>query len=132
MRISGISRRRWVSGVFAGCVVGGIACAVTAPPANAAPCTASSATGTISSVAGAASQFLSAHPGADQALTNAASQSPDDARASVRGYFTANPGEYLELKGITAPLVDLQRQCGVSGLGGADLLSAFNEFQNGG
>jgi hypothetical protein len=28
--------------------------------------------------------------------------------------------------------VDLQKQCGVTGLGGADLLSAFNEFQNGG
>jgi heme-binding protein len=132
MRMSAISMRRGVSGVFAGCVLAGIAGAVTAPVANAAPCTASEATGTISSVAGAASQFLSAHPGADQALTNAASQSPADARASVRSYFMGNPGEYLQLKGITAPLVDLQHQCGVSGLGGADLLSAFDEFQNGG
>lgn len=132
MEISGISTRRGVVGVFASCVVGGIAVAtLAAPVANAAPCSASAATGTISSVSGAASQFLSAHPGADQALTNAAGQSPDDARASVRSYFTANPGEYLELKGITRPLVDLQNQCGVSGLGGADLLQAFNEFQNG-
>ncbi|CAN5688787.1 heme-binding protein [soil metagenome] len=131
MKMSGITMRRGVSGVFAGCVLGGIATIAIAAPANAAPCTASQATGTISSVSGAASQFLAAHPGADQALTNAASQSPDDARASVRSYFTANPGEYLELKGITRPLVDLQNQCGVNGLGGADLLSAFNEFQNG-
>lgn len=132
MKMSGKTLRRGVSGVFASCVLGGIATVGIAAPANAAPgCTASQATGTISSVSGAASQFLAAHPGADQALTNAASQSPDDARASVRGYFTANPGEYLELKGITAPLVDLQKQCGVRGLGGADLLQAFNEFQAG-
>ena len=124
--------RRATVGMFAGCLLGGTALAtVAAPIANAAPCTASGATGTISQVSGAASQFLAAHPGADQALTNAASQSPADARASVRGYFTANPGEYVELKGITAPLVDLQKQCGVSGLGGADLLQAFNEFQAG-
>jgi heme-binding protein len=115
------------------CLVGGIAAAtISAPIALAAPCSASGATATISSVSGAASQFLTAHPGADQALTNAATQTPDEARASVRAYFTANPGEYLELKGITRPLVDLQNQCGVNGLGGADLLQAFNEFQNGG
>jgi hemophore-related protein len=132
MKLSGLTLRRGVGGVFAGSVLAGIAAVtVTAPVANAAPCSASGATATISSVSGAASQFLSAHPGADQALTNAASQSPDDARASVRAYFTANPGEYLELKGITRPLVDLQNQCGVNGLGGADLLQAFNEFQNG-
>jgi hemophore-related protein len=132
MRMSAIAMRRATGGVFAGTLFTGIALAtVAAPIANAAPCTASEATGTISSVSGAASQFLLAHPGADQALTNAASQSPDDARASVRSYFTSNVGEYLELKGITAPLVDLQKQCGVNGLGGADLLTAFNEFQNG-
>jgi hemophore-related protein len=131
MKMSGTTMRRGVSGVFAGCVLGGLATVAIAAPANAAPCTASQATGTISSVSGAASQFLAAHPGADQVLTNAASQSPDDARASVRGYFTANPGEYLELKGITRPLVDLQNQCGGHGLGGADLLQAFNEFQAG-
>ncbi len=132
MEISGSSTRRGMAGLFAGCVVGGMAvAALAAPVANAAPCSASGATATISSVSGAASQFLSAHPGADQALTNAASQSPDEARASVRTYFTANPGEYLELKGITRPLVDLQNQCGVNGLGGADLLAAFNEFQGG-
>jgi hemophore-related protein len=132
MKMIGFTMRRGVSGAFAGCLLAGIAAAtITAPAANAAPCSASGATGTISSVSGAASQFLIAHPGADQVLTNAASQSPDDARASVRAYFTANPGEYLELKGITRPLVDLQKQCGVSGLGGADLLQAFNEFQNG-
>ena len=132
MKMSGLTLRRGTGAVFAGCVLSGIAAVtITAPVANAAPCTASGATGTISSVSGAASQFLSAHPGADQVLTTAASQSPDDARASVRAYFTANPGEYLELKGITRPLVDLQNQCGVNGLGGADLLQAFNEFQNG-
>lgn len=130
MTWTGITPSRVVTTVFAGCLVGAAA-TITAPVAGAAPCTASGATATISSVSGAASQFLSAHPGADQVLTNAASQSPDQARASVRAYFTANPGEYLELKGITRPLVDLENQCGVNGLGSANLLQAFNEFQNG-
>lgn len=134
MTSSVFSARRGIRGAFAGGLFGGVAVVfattVAVPVASAAPCTASGATGTIAQVSGAASQYLASHPGADQALTNAASQSSADARASVRDYFTAHPGEYFDLKGITAPLVDLQRQCNVAG-GPMDLISAFNEFQAG-
>jgi len=106
MKLSGIAM---LGG--AGIVLAGIA---TAPIAGAAPCSAAGATGTIGSVSTAASQYLAGHPGADQTLSTAISQSPDDARASVRAYFTAHPNEYFDLQGIVAPLKDLRGQCGVS------------------
>jgi heme-binding protein len=111
-------------------VVGGFAAALTAPVAYAAPCSAADATGTIGSVSSAASQFLATHPGADQTLSGAISQPPDDARASVRAYFTAHPDEYLALRGITAPLADVQNRCGTAGLP-MNLIDAFDEFQAG-
>jgi heme-binding protein len=122
---------RRVGAAFAGAVLTGMAVAVSVAPAvNAAPCMADEAANTISSVAGAAGQYLSAHPGANQALSDAASQPRDQARTIVRDYFTANPGEYFDLKGITAPLLDLRNRCGSVGLP-SDLISAFDEFQAG-
>jgi heme-binding protein len=111
-------------------IVGGVAVALAVPVAYAAPCSAAAATGTIGSVSSAASQFLATHPGADQTLSEAISQSPDDARASVRAYFTAHPDEYLALRGITAPLADVQNRCGTAGLP-MNLIDAFDEFQAG-
>lgn len=125
-----INLRRGIGGVCACCVLGGVLTAVSMPVATAAPCMADEAANTISAVAGAAGQYLSAHPDANQALSDAASQAPADARVTVRNYFTANPGEYFDLRGITAPLVDLQHRCGTVGLP-SDLISAFNEFQAG-
>lgn len=131
MKMSGNTLRRGLGGAFAGCLLGGAAAGLlTAPTAAAQPCDASAAIGTISSVAGQASQYLSTHPGANQVLSAATAQSPEEARASVRAYFTANPGEYLELKGITAPLSTLQGQCGTAGVP-MNLVNAFNEFQAG-
>ena len=101
-----------------------------APAAGAAPCAVSEAAGTISSVSGAASQYLVAHPETDRVLSEARAQPMDQARATVRDYFMANPGQYLDLKGITAPLVDLQNRCGTGGLP-SYLVDAFNEFQAG-
>lgn len=123
--------RRGVGGALVGGVLGGMAVAVVAAPvAGAEPCRADAATATISQVSGAASQYLAVHPGANDALSNALTQSPADARTSVRAYFMSNPGEYLDLKNITAPLSNLRAQCGTSMLT-PDLISAFDEFQAG-
>ena len=127
---SRMNLRRGTGGVCAGFLLSGVLAAVAMPAAGAAPCMANEAANTISAVAGAAGQYLSAHPDANQVLSDAASQAPADARVSVRNYFTANPGEYFDLKGITAPLVDLQHRCGTVGLP-SDLISAFDEFQAG-
>ena len=125
-----VNLRRGVGGACVGFLLGGVLAAVSVPTAGAAPCRADEAANTISTVAGAAGQYLSAHPDANEVLSDAASQAPEDARVTVRNYFTANPAEYFDLKGITAPLVDLQHRCSTMGLP-SDLISAFDEFQAG-
>ncbi|MCV7279634.1 heme-binding protein [Mycolicibacterium flavescens] len=85
-----------------------------APVASAAPCTASGLASTASGVLGEASGYLEAHPGANDVLTAAATQPPEQARDAVRAYFTAHPGEYLDLRRIAGPLTDMRNQCGIS------------------
>ena len=70
------------------------------------------------------------HPGANQAVGAAFSQPRDQAAGTLRGYFTANPQEYYDLKGILAPIGDTQRQCNVSVLP-PELASAYTEFMAG-
>lgn len=104
---------------------------VSAPAATAAPdCSAGGVANTVSSVTGAANAYLDAHPGADQAVTAARSQSRPDAEANLRGYFTANPQEYYDLRGILSPIGDTQRVCNVTVLP-PDLASAYATFMAG-
>ena len=79
---------------------------------------------------GAAHQYLADHPGAGQVLTAAANQPQPQAAANVRGYFTANPAEYYDLRGILAPIGDVQRTCNVSVLP-PNLASAYDQFMAG-
>jgi hemophore-related protein len=132
MNLTGKSVRRGVGGaVFGGLAMAMVAVPmVGAPVAAAEPCRADAATATISQVSGAASQYLASHPGANDALSNALTQPRDQATNTVRSYFVANPGEYFDLKNITAPLQTLRNQCGGS-FAGSDLISAFDEFQMG-
>lgn len=96
-------------------LVGAAVTAVAAAPvATAAPCTASGLASTASGVLGAAAPWLEAHPGANDVLTQAATQPSDVARNNVRGYFMSHPGEFLELNGIAQPLKDLRSQCGIA------------------
>lgn len=124
--------RRGVYAAAAVAVMGGVAVAtVVAPIAGAEPnCTASGLFGTVSSVSGAASAYLDAHPGANQVLTDAANMPPADAETAVRNYFYANPGEYLDLRNIAAPLTDLNTQCGTN-LSPEQLITAYQAFQAG-
>lgn len=92
----------------------GAAAFVSMPTASAAPCSASGLATTSSGVLAAAGGYLANHPGADDVLTAAASQSAEDAKASVRGYFIGHPGELFDLQNIAAPLRDLRNQCGVA------------------
>lgn len=103
---------------------------VVAPAASASePCSADTLADTVSSVTGSAHQYLDTHPGANQVVTAAYGQ-PQSAAANLRGYFTANPKEYYELKGILAPIGDKQRQCNVQLLSPA-LSSAYDQFMAG-
>ena len=132
MKFSGIAPVKKAATVGAGLLVGGLAVATLgAPSASAAPdCSGATVANTVSSVTGSARQYLANHPGAGQVLTSAANQPRPQAAANVRGYFTANPAEYYELRGILAPIGDVERQCNVSVLP-ADLSSAYDEFMAG-
>jgi len=101
---------------FATLVLGGLAASViAAPTATAAPpCSASNLATVASGVLGQAGGYLDTHPGANDVLTAAGSQSTTDAENSVRGYFLTHPGEFLDLQNIARPLIDLRRQCGVA------------------
>lgn len=130
MKFSGINTRR--AGVGVAFVLGGVAAALVAGPTAAAEeqCSAASVSGTVSSVTGQAQQYLNGHPGANQVVTAAYGQPRDLAASSLRGYFTANPQEYFELRGILTPIGDVQRQCNVTVLP-PELASAYSEFMAG-
>lgn len=119
--------------VAAGGLVSGLLAAalVTAPFAAAAPdCSATGVANTVNSVTGEARDYLNAHPGADQAVAAARTQPRPEAEANLRGYFTANPTEYYELRGILAPIGDTQSTCNVQVLP-PDLASAYATFMSG-
>jgi hemophore-related protein len=132
MMFNGIGPVRRAATVCTGLLVGGLAVVTLgAPSASAAPdCGGATVANTISSVTGSARQYLANHPGAGQVLSAATNQPRPQAEANVRGYFTANPAEYYDLRGILAPIGDVQRQCNVSVLP-ADLSSAYDQFMAG-
>jgi hemophore-related protein len=108
-----VSLRRMVFGVVSCCA---IALVSTSPTAGAvpAPCSASGLAATASGVLNGASGYLDAHPDANNVLTTAVNQPPADAKSAVRGYFLGHPGEFLDLKNIAQPLLDLRGQCNTS------------------
>ncbi len=132
MKLNNI-QARIVGACAAGSLLGGLAVAtIAAPTAMATPagCSASEVSGTVSSATGSAQAYLASHPGANAAVTTAFSQPRDQAAATLRGYFTANPGEYNDLRGILSPIGDKQSQCNVAVLP-PNLASAYSQFMAG-
>jgi heme-binding protein len=133
MNFTGITARRKVAGALVGSLLGGLAAAtIAAPSAAAAPqgCSAGEVADTVSATWSSARQYLNAHPGANQVVTSAFNAPRPQAETEVRNYFTANPGEYYDLKGILSPIGDKQRQCNVTVLSPA-LQSAYDTFMAG-
>ena len=106
--------RRGVLGVLAVGVAAGVGAVVAMPAAGAAPdpCGAANLTETISSVNHNLSQYLAAHPDANQALSDMTKQSPFAALGAFNSYFDAHPQEAGEVRAIQQPLKDLNTQCG--------------------
>jgi hemophore-related protein len=129
MKFSGRTSRRQAAGY---CLLAGLAVTtIAAPTASAAPdCSAAGVTGTVSSVTGSANQYLGSHPGANAVVTAAKNEPRPQAETDLRHYFTAHPQEYIELRGILAPIGDTQRQCNTTVLS-PELESAYNEFMAG-
>ena len=132
MKNTTIVARRRVAGISAGCLLGGLAIGlVAAPTAAAAPdCSPAGVNATVSSAEDAAQQYLTGHPGAAQVVGAAYGQPRPEAASSLRGYFTAHPQEYTDLRGILAPIGDTERQCNVTALP-PNLESAYQEFMAG-
>ena len=133
MNLSATTARRKVAGAIVGSLLGGVAAAtIVAPSAVAAPqgCSAGEVADTVSSSWGSARQYLNTHPDANNVVMAAFNQPRGQAATDLRNYFTANPGQYYDLKGILAPIGDKQRQCNVNVLSG-DLQSAYDEFMAG-
>jgi heme-binding protein len=128
MRMSARAARRVRYAVVAACSLV-VAAGIAMPTAEAAPCSASGLATTASGVLGAAGGYLANHPGANDVLTAAATQSPEDAKSAVRAYFVAHPNEYLDLQGIAGPLKNMQNQCGVS-VTPAQLALLFEQVSN--
>ena len=131
-RINVVNARRSIAGMATGGLVAGLGVAIAlAPAAAAAPdCTAGGVADTVSTVTGSAHQYLAAHPGANQVVTAAYGKPRPAAEADLRGYFTANPQEYYDLRGILAPLGDTERTCHVTVLP-PELASAYTAFMAG-
>jgi heme-binding protein len=130
MKKSANPRRLRVIGMAAVGALGVSAAVITAPMATAADCTASGLATTASGVLSEAGGYLGAHPGANNVLTAAATQAPEEARANVRGYFMGNPGEFLDLQRIAGPLKDLRNQCGIA-VGPGQLATLFETMSEG-
>jgi heme-binding protein len=130
MKKSANPTRLRVIGMAAVGALGVSAAVITAPMATAADCTASGLATTASGVLSEAGGYLGAHPGANNVLTAAATQAPEEARANVRGYFMGNPGEFLDLQRIAGPLKDLRNQCGIA-VGPGQLATLFETMSEG-
>ena len=115
MKVSAMTVRRGLYGMFAGALLGGMATAtILMPSANAAPddpCSVGGMNSTQSSVSASMSTYLQAHPDTNQALTDIAKQTPAQASASYRTYFANNPQVTKDLKAIQQPVTDLATQC---------------------
>jgi hemophore-related protein len=115
MQISGIDRRRGALAVLAAGALGGLAAATIAiPTASAQPgCTAAGLSSTLGSVSTATGQYLAAHPGADDAITNSGALPSGDSENAIRAYFVAHSQEWADLQSIAQPLRSLREQCNV-------------------
>jgi heme-binding protein len=113
-------------------MVGGLAvAAMLAPTAGAdADCSPSGIANTVGTTTGQTRDYLAAHPGAEHVFNAAKNQPRPQAEATIRGYFTANPQEYQELRGILEPIGDTQRDCNVTVLP-PDLATAYDTFMAG-
>jgi hemophore-related protein len=131
MNLFATTLRRGAIASLGACAVGAlVASAGILPAASAAPCKASGFAVTASGVLNSAGAYLDAHPGADDVLTAAANQPTAEAKSSVRGYFLAHPGEFLDLQNIVQPLKDVKNQCGVD-LSPSQLASLFEALSQG-
>ncbi len=129
---NGTGTRQRLAGIAAGCLLGGFAIATVGAPSAAAAtdCSPDAVANTVSATMSSARSYLAAHPGADEVLTPALDNPGLQSASTVRQYFTAHPVQYLELRGILAPIDETQQQCNVTVLP-PEKASAYAQFMAG-
>jgi heme-binding protein len=129
MKSTASTVRRYLLAACAASALGSAGVVNVAPVAIAAPapCTAAGLAVTVSSVTAGAGQYLDAHPDANDALTQAGSLAPDDAKAAIRAYFLGHSDEFFALQNIARPLTDLRAQCN-SNVGAGQISALLQAF----
>jgi hemophore-related protein len=115
MHIADINVRRGALGALsAGAIAGFAAATIGLPTAAAEPqCTAAGLSNALGTVSSATGQYLNAHPGANDVVTNAGALPQGEGENSIRMYFVAHPQEWVELQAIARPLANLRQTCDV-------------------
>lgn len=121
MKMSAMTVRRGLYGMFAGGLLAFGSAAIVMPTANAQPapdtetgnCSVSAIATTSSTVSASTSTYLASNPETNEALTEIVTQSPAEVTEAFRAYFEDNPQVETELKTINQPAVDLASQCGI-------------------
>lgn len=118
------SRRGLVGACIGGAAGTLVAATIALPTAGAQPqCTAARLSNAIGIVGTQTDAYLSSHPGANDAVTNASSA--PDPEGAIRAYFIANPQEWADLQRIAQPLRALRQQCNVQ-VAPADIARLFD------
>ena len=100
---------RWVIALSLGALV------ATAPSALADPapnCSAADRAGITAGVQAATSAYLFTHPPVNDFFSTLKGKSPEDRRAALEAFMTANPQVGAELQGIRQPMKDFRSRCG--------------------
>lgn len=120
MKMSEMTVRRGLYGMFAGGLLAFGSAAIIAPVANAEPdtadtntCSVSAIANTSSTVSASTSTYLASNPEANEALSEIATQPQEQATEAFRTYFAQNPEVETQLQTINQPVVDLASQCGI-------------------
>lgn len=96
-----------------------IAClgALSAAPAHAQPpappnCTSADLTGTMTGVMAATTAYLYTHPPVNDFFSTLKGKPPEERKAALEAFLTANPQVRGELQAIRQPMTDFRNRCG--------------------
>jgi len=105
---------RCLLGVLAACA--GAAVIGMAAPAHAQPpppnCSSADMSGVMTGVMAATTTYLYTHPPVNEFFSTLKGKAPDDRRAALEAFMTANPQVRAELQGIRQPMTDFRNRCG--------------------
>ncbi|MDG4664195.1 heme-binding protein [Mycobacterium sp. 236(2023)] len=96
---------------LAGVIALGPAAAHAQPPAP-PNCSSADLTGVMTGVMAATSAYLFTHPPVNDFFSTLKGKSPEERRAALEAFMTANPQVGAELQGIRQPMKDFRNRCG--------------------